>query len=215
MKIIPAAGGRKGRLCLVTGGASSGKSACAERLAVSLCEEAPEAGRLYYVATMHHDRGDEETERRIRRHRSLRHGKGFRTIEMERDILRLSGIAGHGDVLLLEDLSNLLANEMFPPDIQKPRPEDGGVALWEGGETACRKISRSIMALQDTGVSIVAVGSRITEDVPRDLEEGTKSYVRSFQELMQELARRADEVTEVVCGIPVRIANGITEEGTR
>ena len=62
-------------MVLVTGGAASGKSAFAERVALSL--PAPHA----YVATMRH--GDAETEARIDRHRQMRAGKGFETVELE------------------------------------------------------------------------------------------------------------------------------------
>ncbi len=61
-------------MALVTGGAASGKSAFAEQLALSL------PGPHAYVATMRH--GDGETEARIARHRDMRAGKGFVTIEL-------------------------------------------------------------------------------------------------------------------------------------
>ena len=60
-------------MVLVTGGASSGKSAFAEDLALRL------PGPHYYFAAM--KPYGEEAERRIARHRDLRAGKGFTTVE--------------------------------------------------------------------------------------------------------------------------------------
>ena len=94
-------------LILVTGGSASGKSAHAERL---LCEHA--AGSRLYLATM--QPFGAAAQRRIARHRALRQGKGFETVE------RPLGLAGlelprRYDGILLEDLGNLLANELFAP----------------------------------------------------------------------------------------------------
>ena len=60
-------------IVLVTGGASSGKSAYAERVACSF------AGERVYLAAM--KPFGEEGARRIARHRALRAGKGFSTVE--------------------------------------------------------------------------------------------------------------------------------------
>ena len=71
-------------LILVTGGAASGKSEHAERL---VCEKAQ--SRLY-LATM--QPFGKSAEARIARHRALRAGKGFATVERTLDLanLRLS-----------------------------------------------------------------------------------------------------------------------------
>ena len=61
-------------LVVVTGGSGSGKSAFAEETVLSLGE-----ARRIYIATM--QAFDEESHRRIRRHRHMRAGKGFETIE--------------------------------------------------------------------------------------------------------------------------------------
>jgi len=61
-------------LVVVTGGSGSGKSAFAEETVLSFGE-----ARRIYIATM--QAFDEESHRRIRRHRHMRAGKGFETIE--------------------------------------------------------------------------------------------------------------------------------------
>lgn len=61
-------------LILVTGGSGSGKSAFAEDRILSLGE-----AKRIYIATMHPF--DQESFKRIERHRKMRAGKGFDTIE--------------------------------------------------------------------------------------------------------------------------------------
>ncbi len=91
-------------LILVTGGAASGKSEHAERL---VCEKAQ--SRLY-LATM--QPFGKSAEARIARHRALRAGKGFATVERTLDLANLR-LSQQYDGILLEDLGNLLANELF------------------------------------------------------------------------------------------------------
>ena len=85
-------------LILVTGGAASGKSEHAERL---VCEKAQ--SRLY-LATM--QPFGKSAEARIARHRALRAGKGFATVERTLDLANLR-LSRQYDGILLEDLGNL------------------------------------------------------------------------------------------------------------
>lgn len=86
-------------IALVTGGAASGKSAFAERLALSL------PGPHWYVATMR--RGGEEAEARVVRHVAARAGKGFVTVEL---VQQPGAKFGQRGTVLVEDLANLLLN---------------------------------------------------------------------------------------------------------
>ena len=94
-------------LVVVTGGSGSGKSAFAEDRVLSFGE-----ARRIYIATM--QAFDEESHRRIRRHRRMRAGKGFETIERYTELDEL--ILPKNCVVLLECMSNLVANEMFRED---------------------------------------------------------------------------------------------------
>ena len=91
---------------LVIGGAASGKSEYAESLLLG------RPGPRYYLATME-PAADGECRARIERHRALRAGKGFATIERAVDLRGLA-LPARGDVLL-EDLGNLAANELYSP----------------------------------------------------------------------------------------------------
>ena len=91
-------------MILVTGGSGSGKSAFAEDQVVSFGE----AERVY-IATMFPF--DEESKKRVQRHRNMRSGKGFETIECYTDLAQVR--VSKGSTVLLECMSNLVANEMF------------------------------------------------------------------------------------------------------
>ena len=80
-------------LVVVTGGSGSGKSAFAEDRVLSFGES-----RRIYIATM--QAFDEESHRRIRRHRRMRSGKGFETIERYTELDEL--ILPKNCVVLLE-----------------------------------------------------------------------------------------------------------------
>ena len=172
-------------LILVTGGAASGKSEYAERLAA----EHPEA-KLWYAATMLHDPDDRETTLRIEKHRQRRAGAGFETIELPCGIERLIDIVHPGDTVLLEDLSNLLANEMFMPGRPAFREET---------------ITAPLLRLHAEGVTVIIVGNRTAEDLPPDAGPEISRYVTKLQKIQQELAASADRVAELVCGIPLTI----------
>lgn len=165
-------------LILVTGGAASGKSAHAERL---LCEAAP-SSRLY-LATM--QPFGAAAQARIARHCALRQGKGFETIERPLDLAELA-LSQHYDGILLEDLGNLLANEIFAPE--------------GAGDAAFGSILTGIDHLQDCCETLVVVTDEIFSDGVEYPPE-TARYIRDLAALNCALAARADTVYESVCGI--------------
>ena len=161
-------------IVLVTGGSGSGKSTWAEKLVASL----PNENRVY-IATM--QVYDAESVKRVERHRAQRADKGFRTIECEKDLA--SADIADSSVVLLEDLVNLMANEMF----------DGG------------DVSRIVPAL-----NILAKKSRhlimVTNDIFSDgieYAESTQEYIQQLAQINNAAAQMADCVVEVVYSIPV------------
>ena len=168
-------------LLFVFGGSGSGKSEYAEKRIL-------EAGEMprYYVATM--EPFGEEGKKRIERHRKLRSGKGFVTVECATHLegLRLP----EKGAVLLEDLSNLLANEIWS--------ENGRGWSQDLAEDICRSIER----LADGQQLTVVVGN----DIHRDGEPQTpemEQYASLLAECQTRLAVLADEVVEVVCGIAI------------
>lgn len=185
-------------LHIVYGGSASGKSSYAESFAMSLQGE----GRLLYIATMYPYKWntteiDPETMQRIERHRAMRADKGFDTVECYRHVEHI--VAKRQDVLLLECMSNLLANEMYlEPD------SNAGSDMAETMSPVSNKIVQALIDLSTRVQELVIV----TNDVFSDggsltYDENTREYVKNLAEINCALAREAATVTEVVCGIPV------------
>lgn len=166
----------------VIGGSGSGKSEYAENLALGLKEHGQE--KLVYVATM--KPMDEESWQRIGRHRKMRSGKGFETRECYTHLERLS--VEQNEIILLECLSNLTANEMFSENGRK-------------GEAA-QAIKAGILHLAENCRHLVIVGNNVFED-GAEYDEVTMEYLRQMAGLHRFLGKTADGLTEVICGIPV------------
>ena len=166
-------------LSIIIGGSGSGKSAFAEKLVCRL------PGQRLYIATM--TARDPESLQRIAKHRQARAGYGFQTLERG---LNLAGAVESGDGFptganaLLEDLSNLLANEMF-------RPEGGGLGAVRAG----------LRALTERCENLTVVTNELFSDGGQ-YDETTDLYLRNLARLNRELAGEADLVAEVVCGLP-------------
>lgn len=169
---------------LITGGSGSGKSEYAENLAARLSKE--KKLPLYYIATMRPF--GEEGRKRVERHRCLRAGKGFVTIERYVNLKELS-LSKEG-VVLLECLSNLTANEMF---------KDNGA-----GDRTPEEVLLGVRKIRSCCRHLVVVTNDIFSD-GITYDEMTEQYQRYLGAINQALAREADEVTEVVCGIPLMV----------
>ena len=179
----------RGRLILTAGGSGSGKSAWAEKRL--LAEAAAQGGRAVYLAAM--EASGSEAAERIKRHRAMRarHGAeaGLEFITLERTVDVGGAAVLPGDFVLLEDLGNLLANEIW-------LPEGAG---WDG---AAARILSGIRALLDR-TSLLAV---VSGDVFADgggYDGDTMAYIRLLGELHCALAALAERTVEVVCGIPL------------
>lgn len=169
---------------MITGGSGSGKSTFAESLLTkSLAKE------KYYLATMQ-VYGDEGRSK-VERHRKLRGGKGFITVEQPFDIEdALSSIASTESAVLVECMSNLVANEMF---------KEAGIV--ERQEVVNKVISE--MKKLAAGVKeLIIVTNNVFED-GITYEMSTKEYIKALGTINVELADMSDEAYEVVVGIPV------------
>ena len=91
-------------MIVVTGGSGSGKSAYAEKQILQFGEMP-----RYYIATM--ENRDAESQKRVDRHRAMRADKKFVTVECPYDLQEIQ-LEKTGAVLL-ECMSNLVANELF------------------------------------------------------------------------------------------------------
>lgn len=188
---------------LVIGGSGSGKSDYAEKRAAALActqrkraagltgafsregsiTENAAAGRLLYIATM--EPYDEESYKRIERHRQMRKERNFITIECYTHLEKLKLYPE--DTVLLECVSNLTANEMYSREGR--------------GEQAAEWIIRDLIRLAEKTENLVIVGNNVFED-GITYDDSTMEYLRQMALIQREAARLADEVVEIVAGIP-------------
>ena len=166
-------------LTLVTGGSGSGKSAFAEDRVLSFGD----AQRIY-IATMHPF--DEESHKRIERHQKMRAGKGFETVECYTGLKNVKLPAGC--VVLLECMSNLVANEMFE---EQGAHEQTVQEIMAGGKNLLRQADH-----------VVIVTNEIFSD-GMDYDEETRRYQKYLGEINVRMASMADLVAEVVYSIPL------------
>lgn len=167
-------------IVLVIGGSGSGKSAWAERLAVTL----PGVARVY-LATM--QAADGESLRRVERHRVQRADKGFQTVEAAMDLAKVP--LPEKAVVLVEDVPNWAANEMF------------------GGGNTARMIPALQSLAQRARHLILVTGNVFADGVAYD--ETTMAYLKLLAEVNAAAAEMADAVVEVVCGLPVYVKGEI------
>ncbi len=165
-------------MILLTGGSGCGKSFYAESLCVKL--PAPR----YYIAAMRPF--GEESLKKIEKHRRMREGKGFETIERYTDLASLT-LPMRGTVLL-ECICNLTANEMFD--------ENGSY------EDPFERVIKGTDALLSQSSHMIVITNDVSSD-GRIYDSGTMAYIRALGKINAALAQRADTVCEVVCGIPV------------
>ena len=187
---------------LVTGGSGSGKSAYAEE---ALCGPASspdrgqgnetgtqQDGQRYYIATM--PSWDKETEKKIAKHRAMRAGKGFCTLEWYTDFeerLERADCPGmEGADILVECLSNLTANEMYM---------EGGA-----GKNTADAVICGILCLRDRCRNLVVVTNDVFSESAEDSPE-MRIYKETLGRINCALAEASDRVTEVVCGIPCTV----------
>ena len=181
---------------LVTGGSGSGKSEYAENRVLEFADE-----KRYYIATMMCF--DEESRKRVERHRRMRAGKGFETVERYLNLKELelpckeaesSGRAKPPCTVLLECMSNLAANEMFDPA--------------GSHENTALEIKTGIDRLLGKCDNLVVVTNEIFSDGV-EYDPGTREYPKVLGEINCYMAELADEVVEAVYGIPVFLTRGM------
>lgn len=201
-------------LSVITGGSGSGKSAYAENYISDTALKYDNCNK-YYIATM--KVYDDEGQKKVERHKNLRRGKEFITIEQPNDIERMlvtlekSYNLSFGffdtnyfkqdaickNVALLECMSNLVANEMFTLD------ENGNSKIVSVQEV-CNKVTNGIKVINDYFEDLVIVTNNVFEDGVL-YDDSTMRYIEALGIVNQQIAIMADHVIEVVVGLPVVI----------
>ena len=188
------------RLILILGGARSGKSAFAERLAAS-------SGRpVAFIATA--TAGDDEMRERIARHRASR-PKGWYTLEEPLDLARAVRRAGElADVLLLDCVTLWLGNVLLQESVQHEKDDEvefhtAGRLFNERALKECEALLAVVKSLSPDKTLIVVtneVGLGIVPAYPLGrLYRDTLGYIN------QRLAQAADRVYLMMAGMAIDI----------
>lgn len=199
-------------ILLVTGGSASGKSEYAENRALQLAKK--EQKKLIYLAAMMPF--GEDAAKRIERHRQLRAGKGFETVERYMDIEGLCRgesleaktfrQKAKGAVVLLECMSNLAANEMFSGS------DSDTDCTGENGIVDISRVKDRILggmdALAEVSDHLVIVSINVFKEGMQQYDAWTRAYMQCLGELNQALTKKADAAVEVVYSLPVPYKEG-------
>ena len=174
------------KIILVTGGQRSGKSVCAERLALALSPSP------VYIATAHV--WDDEFALRVERHKQRR-GPQWQNIEEEKYLSRHDI---HGKVAVIDCVTLWCTNFFFDRDAgeRQPTVDEALAEMKEEFDRFTDQDATFIFVTNEIGcgeVSGNAVQRRFT-----DLQGWMNQYVAS----------KADEVALMVCGIPVPVKGG-------
>jgi adenosylcobinamide kinase / adenosylcobinamide-phosphate guanylyltransferase len=167
-----------GTFTLVTGGARSGKSGFAERLAASLGQP------VLFVATA--EPLDEDMRQRIERHR-LSRPAGWQTIEEPLSVaVALRARAPSGGAVLLDCVTLLVSNLLLAG--RPVRPEVDALVQWQ----------------KQSGAILIAVTNEVGLGIVPD-NALARQYSDALGEANQVLAAAADEVILMVAGLPLAI----------
>ncbi len=192
-------------IILVVGTNGSGKSALAEKLAT----KTGDAHRVY-LATM--KVCDDAGKERVKRHRQLRMGKGFDTIEVMYNIRSALSLIDDpaNTTVLLECVSNLVGNE-----IHDNPAERGAEYFLPGADTCTGKREgaledEELLARKENFADRVAADiKKISEGVPNlivvtneyecmdDYDAETKVYVQLLHMVNERISLFSDKIIDV------------------
>ena len=162
---------------LIIGYPDSGKSAIAEKMVTEMSDP----DERIYLATM--IPYGQEGRNRIERHRKMRAGKGFITIEAPYDIGDALQTAGEeqsfnaGDMtVLLECVSNLAANELFERHT--------------GPAEMIERVYRDIKQISEKVRNLIIVSNHF--EIEGSFDDETRMYAKALDDLNEKLSQLAD-----------------------
>ena len=161
-------------ISLIIGGSACGKSAFAE----NMLSQTDSKNKIYIATMLKY--GDAETLARINKHKKMREKKNFKTLECPYSLGELTFLKT--DAILLECMSNLVANEMFVKNNQNIENE-------------------IINAVNNINAKdIIIVTNNVFEDT-LDYSEETKNYLKTLAKVNIALAKIATNVYEIRSGV--------------
>jgi len=173
------------KIILITGGARSGKSSHALNLAESL------SSKRLFVATC--PKIDVEMAERVERHQQERKGRGWVTIECEKDLTDVFDQKSKGFDVVLVDCITLWVNNLLFSESAEEVIDDRTIALFcNEWLEAARKCTATVLCVTNE------VGLGIVPD---------NALARRYRDLVgtcnQLIGRKANDVILVSCGIPL------------
>jgi adenosylcobinamide kinase/adenosylcobinamide-phosphate guanylyltransferase len=180
-------------IVFISGGAKNGKTTLGQDMAVKLSAGGPH----YYVATM--IPADDEDRERIRRHIEDRDGMGFETIEVGRGILSCLEKADSDATFLLDSVTALLLNELFPDPLS-----------CEMDVEAAHKCAEQVAEFARSVKNAVIISDYIFSDAVR-YDEVTETYRKCLADIDRKIAAISDTVIEVSAGNYIIHKGGMAE----
>lgn len=175
----------------ISGGCKNGKSGFAQDIAVRLSSN----GQRYYVATM--VPYDDEDRKRIALHIQDRANLGFTTLEMARDISSCLEKAETKGTFLIDSVTALLLNEMFPD-----------THSGDADEHAMQRCVEGLLKITENAENAVFVSDYIYSDAIR-YDSFTENYRKSLAAIDKALAKKCDTVIEICAGNVIFHKGGI------
>ena len=176
------------RLTFILGGARSGKSTHAQRLA------AERGSHVLYVATA--EAGDDEMAARIAAHRAER-PPHWRTLEAAIHVgTAIRSEAGAAEVILIDCLTLLASNVIVP------LPEPVTVVAAESALNA--EVDELLAAYSESEAEWIVISNEVGLGLVPPFPLG-RAYRDALGRANQRLAAAADEVVFMVAGLPMRV----------
>ncbi|RFU62400.1 bifunctional adenosylcobinamide kinase/adenosylcobinamide-phosphate guanylyltransferase [Peribacillus glennii] len=185
-------------LIFVSGGVRSGKSSFAEELAITLSNK--NGDPLVYIACG--ISGDREMNERIARHKTDRENSNYHwfTLEYPVAIERAVPSISPNSIVLLDCLTTLLNNEMFPPM--------GGFDEWKRAdflESVKESIMSGISKIRKQAACVIIVSNEVLHAPMLD-DGATRAYAKMIGSLHQEIVAMSDSayLLEAGCALPMK-----------
>lgn len=184
-------------IAFISGGARSGKSTYAEMLARRWQGE--RGGKRYYLATAtngakngeQNEERDSEMQARIARHQQER-GEGWITLEEPVDLLAALDRVEPGGTLLLDCLTLWASQWLYSSSPStSSRNESQGLAM----------VEQLLSQARQHNIALVIVSNDLNEGMPPENDEVWR-YLAFLQRVHCLVAHEADEVVQVVAGLP-------------
>ena len=166
----------------ISGGANCGKCSLAQDLSVALAK----GGKHYYVAPLIPSGGEDHD--RIQRHLEDREGMGFETVECFRNIMDCLKIADKNGVFLVDSVTSLIQNSLFPVEKNYEMDLDGA-----------NRCADELVEFAKTVRHAVFVSDHIYSDA-EVFSESTEQYRKCLADIDRRLAKVCDTVIAVSAG---------------